>query len=173
MAKQGDLLKKYKSAYGGEDREKRAQRSRPRPLATRSTMHLVLRSSLAKKDWSFLKKKCEIQEIAEKFARTHFVKIISMANVGNHLHFQIQLHSRHTYKKFIRAFTGAIMMEITGFSRWKKTTIKKFWDYRPFTRIVQGYKDFLNLRDYIGINQLEGFGYKRGEAEFIVKWSSA
>ena len=101
---------------------------------------------------------------------------ISLANVGNHLHFHIKLSNRYTYRPFIRAITAAIAMAITGCSRWKK--IKElsgegFWDYRPFTRIVQSYRAFLNLRDYVHINHLECFGYARKDATFIVKWNAA
>ncbi|MGE0633953.1 MAG: hypothetical protein AB7O96_16180, partial [Pseudobdellovibrionaceae bacterium] len=86
------------------------------------------------------------------------------------LHFQIRLSNRHTYKPFIRALTAAIAMAVTGASRWKplkKEPKDRFWDYRPFTRVVQSFKAYLNLRDYIQINQIEGFGYKKHEARFI------
>jgi len=39
---------------------------------------------------------------------------------------------------------------------------------RPFSRIVRGFKANLNLRDYIAINKLEGFGYGRSDAAYIV-----
>jgi hypothetical protein len=33
---------------------------------------------------------------------------------------------------------------------------------------VKSYRGFLNLRDYIKMNQLEGFGYSKGQARFIL-----
>ena len=94
-----------------------------------------------------------------------------MANVGNHLHLHIQLTNRFTYRPFIRALTASIAMAITGRNRWthEKTKKTKFWDYRPYTRIVFGLRALLGLRDYIRINVLEGYGYRRQEAEFFIR----
>lgn len=59
-------------------------------------------------------------------------------------------------------------MAVSGKSRWKKVD-GKFWDYRPFTRIVQSLKAFLNLRDYIRINQIEGAGFTKDHARLLFK----
>ena len=197
------MLAKEKSAYGGDLLKTRAGRRRGRPISTRDTMHLVLRSTKAKGDWSFRKPKnaaC-VNRIIDKFAVIYSVRVISMANVGNHLHMQIKLSNRFTYKPFIRAVTAAIAMAITGRNRWTAETREqgragtqahgsagkqaqgtagtlenrgsvrreKFWDYRPFTRIVESFKALLNLKDYIKINQLEGEGYNRDDARFMLK----
>jgi len=167
------LLQKQPQAYGGELLKKRKNRRSGRPLDTKHTMHLVLRSTKAKGPWSFKVRKHEqaIRRIIQKFSTKYSVQIISMANVGNHLHLHIKLIKRWTYKPFIRAITAAIAMAITGASRWnplKKEAKDKFWDYRPFTRVVQSYRAFLNLRDYVKINQYEGSGYHREHARMIV-----
>ena len=60
-------------------------------------------------------------------------------------------------------------MAITGVSRWLKSKSKlKFWDYRPFTRVIRGFRANLALKDYVAINQLEGLGVGRIEAKFIL-----
>ncbi len=169
--KQIQLLKKENSSFGGELFKTRKGRARPRPLDTRYTMHLVLRSTKAKGEWSFKRPQNErvIRTILQRFSTRYGVKILSLANVGNHLHFQIKLSNRYTYRPFIRAITSAIAMAVTGVNRWNRTQKKlKFWDYRPFSRIVQGYRAFLNLRDYIRINQLEGYGYQREHARWLI-----
>ena len=114
-----NLLKSQPKAYGGELLKTRKGRSRGRPLDTKNTMHLVLRSSKAKGLWSFKRTVNEkkISLILKKFSRKHGVKILSLANVGNHLHFQIMLNNRFTYKPFIRAITSGIAMAVTGKSR--------------------------------------------------------
>ena len=168
-----NLLKKQKDAYGGELRNTRLGRMGPRPIATRFTMHLVLGSSMAVGKWSFKNKENEkkIDQIVEKFANKYGVTLISLANVGNHLHLQIKLGNRYTYKRFIRAITAAIMMAITGASRWNPLDIK-FWDHRPFTQVVRSLRQYLNLKDYLEINRLQGFGCVRAEARWIVKVDS-
>jgi REP element-mobilizing transposase RayT len=167
------LLKKEQTSYGGDLLKTRKGRAGPRPLDTKYTMHLNLRSSKAVGQRSFRTPANEkkIAEIVGRFSKKYSIKIHSMANVGNHLHFQIKLANRFTYKPFIRAITAAIAMAITGASRWKplkKQPSDHFWDRRPFTRVVQSFKGFLNLRDYIEINQLEGLGANRSEARMII-----
>lgn len=176
--RQIELLKKQNKSYGGELLKTRKGRSGPRPLATKDTMHLVLRSSKAVGEQSFKRPKnaARIRQIVNKFAFKYGVKIISLANVGNHLHFHIKLTNRFTYRPFIRAITSAIAMAVTGASRWNPLKMQakdRFWDYRPFTRVVQSFRAFLNLKDYIQINKLEGYGCRRDEARFIVAWDAA
>ena len=169
------MLKKQKSSYGGELLKTRKGRSSGRPLDTKNTMHLVLRSSKAVGKWSlkFGQNPLKIREIIKFFSSKYGIKIISLAIVGNHIHLQIKLSNRFTYPPFIRAITSAIAMAVTGASRWnklKKEAKDKFWDYRPFSRVLQSYRAFLNLRDYIEINKLEGFGYNKNQARFLLAW---
>jgi hypothetical protein len=153
-------------------------------------MHLVLRSSKAKGEWSFRhgENPSKIRALTKKFAARYGVKVLSAANVGNHLHFHIKLGNRLTYRPFIRALTAAIAMAVTGRNRWTQAandaaasaTLKspapggrkrlRFWDYRPFTRVVESFRAFLNLRDYLKINELEGYGVGRVQARFMVAW---
>lgn len=136
-------------------------------------MHLVMRSSMAKGTWSMARpeNRQKIDQIVRKFSTKYGVRIHSLANVGNHLHFHLQLTNLHTYKAFIRAISAAIAMAITGRSRWtaQEKTRLKFWDYRPFTRVIAGgLKAFLAVKEYIKINQLEGFGVRRKIAKIIL-----
>lgn len=164
------LLDGQPKAYGGELRKTRKGREGARPLATRETMHLVLRSSKARGDLSFKKPANErqIRRILTNFGGKYGVKILSLANVGNHLHLQIKLGHRRMWNPFIRAVTAAIAMAVAGTSRWNKAD-GRFWDYRPFTRVVRSRTGFLRLRDYIAVNRLEGDGNPRPVARWIVK----
>jgi putative transposase len=191
--RQKELFKKNEKAFGGTLMTTVTGRIGCRPLHTRRTMHLVLRSTKAVGDWSFKKPKNEqrIKIIIEKFSKKYGIKILSLANVGNHLHFQIKLSNRFTYASFIRAVTGSIAMAVTNSSRWnplksRPTKIKgtkksphkiaqvkdRFWDYRPFTRIVKGFTAFLRLKDYIELNRLEGFGVRKEQGRFLIKMLS-
>jgi len=165
--KQQELFKKTEKAYGGNLRNKRKGRH-ARPLAVKNSMHLVLRSSKATGKWSFFKHHKKINGIVDKFALKYGVKILSLANASNHLHFHIKLSNRYTYRPFIRALTAAIAMAVTKASRWNKLDIK-FWDYRPFTRVVIGFRAFLSMRDYVRINQMESQGYDRTYARLVIR----
>ncbi len=153
----------------------RRGRTGHRPLSVKNTMHLVLRSSQAVGDYSFRKPQTaqKIKAIIKKFSEKYSVRVVSLANVGNHLHFHLKLSNRNTYKPFIRAISAAIAMAASNTSRWTKSLkdkgIKKFWDYRPFTRIIEGLRAFVGLGDYIKINQLEGLGLPKHQATFFIK----
>ena len=92
--------------------KKRRGRVSPRPLCTRETMHLVLRSTKAKGVWSFRhgSNAGKVQKLTRKFAARYGVRIFSIANVGNHLHMEIKLSNRYTYRPFIRALTQQLAL---------------------------------------------------------------
>lgn len=139
-------------------------RSRPRPLAIRSSMHLVLKSSLARGEWSLRRHQRAVDRISRNFCNKYGVKLLSLANVGNHLHYHIQLGRRRDFAPFIRALTGALAMAVTKASRWYRPEPLRhrgFWDHRPFTRIIGGFRDFLNVKRYVAINRFEGEGLPR------------
>jgi REP element-mobilizing transposase RayT len=160
--KQTQLLKKHKSDHGGEIKN---SQKRQRPLSTKDSMHIVLRSSEARGPRSFRKYSKEIHKILERFAAKYHIEIKSYANVGNHLHIHIKLFKRKSYTPFIRAVTAAIMIMVTGFSKWRTKPVDfQFWDHRPFSRVVTSFKAVKNLVDYIQINVLEGLGVARQEA---------
>jgi hypothetical protein len=87
------FLKDEPKAYGGELLKTRKGRAHGRPLDTKNTIHLVLRSSKASGDWSFKKPKNEakIRDLTRRFSQKFGITVLSLANVGNHLHFQIKL----------------------------------------------------------------------------------
>ncbi len=180
-ARQLPLLKREKSDYGGSLRKTRKGRAHARPLTTKTTMHVVLHSTKAVGEFSFRQVKHDrnIRRILQKFAFIYGVKIVSFANAWNHLHLQIKLTNRFTYAPFIKAVTGAIAMSVSGRTRWTKAqdakrpanaggTRKmiegKFWDHRPFTRIVQSVRAYFNLKDYVRMNEIESDGFRRKNA---------
>ena len=162
--------KKNRTGYGGDLQTKRKGRSYGRPLSVKDSMHLTLRSTKAVGPQSFRTPRNfnGIEKLLYKFAEKYGIKIYSYANNHNHLHVHFRLTTRHLYRAFIRALTSAIAMLVTGCSRWKKAT-EKFWDRRPYTEIGKGRQGFLNFRNYIRINQLEAEGFRRGDAELMVK----
>ncbi|MFN7455050.1 MAG: transposase [Pseudobdellovibrionaceae bacterium] len=169
--------KKFSDRFGGTSRTTRASRG-TRPLSTRASMHLILKSDLARGRWSFLTKqnRSRVNSAVVTLARRYGVKILSAANVGNHLHLHIRIQKRQQYLRFIRVVTARIAFAITGAS--KHNPLKNpqgqkisFWNQRPLTRWVHSFKDYLRLKDYIRINQIEGLGWCRQKAEHFVRES--
>ncbi len=157
--------------FGGLLTTERAHRT-ARPLSTKYPIHLVLRSSQAKEGKSFWKKENArfIQYILKKISKKWGVEILNCANVGNHLHLMIKLKNRFTYEKFICGVTGAISLHLTKWNKNKgpRRPEDKFWDFRPYTRIVIGFAAKLRMQDYLDINKLEGLGNSRPEARMIL-----
>lgn len=166
--KQLSMLPKVRRDYGG-DLRKNAKNRGARPLASRQTIHLVMRSTKAKEALSFTRHRALIRHLVEAQANNASVKVISWANVGNHLHLHIQLPRafRSSYKTFIRGLTGAIALKFSGANKNNKVVREskdRFWDQRPFTRVLSSWREYANLRHYVLANQFEGLGFDREEA---------
>lgn len=158
-------LRREKSEHGGVIRNSRKRR---RPVGVRSSMHLVLKSSKARGKWRFNNYENDIEEILQKFARKNHIQLLTIATAGNHLHLHIKVRGRIYFRAFIRAISSAIMMKITGFSRWNPSPRGfQFWDQRPFSRIISTWSEFLNLNAYIEINQWEGLGFSKVVARYL------
>lgn len=158
---------KWTLQYGGILRN-RAKNRGARPLSRKDSLHLVLRSSKAKGLWSFQNQKLvrKIANLIQEFSAKKGVQILSLANVGNHLHLHVRITNRTLYKAWIRGLTSAIAMMVAGRKGLEELKQKKekFWDYRPFTRVITNFKAFLNLKDYVEINKFEGLGMPRVQA---------
>ncbi|MEQ1666219.1 MAG: transposase [Bdellovibrionales bacterium] len=143
-----------------------------RPLSIKRPMHLVMRSSKARGAYSLLNKSREVFNVIYNQGRIHGVKIYRYANAGNHLHIVILPRSTWAYKKFIRSITGLIARLIMRVERGKAKNIK-FWDQRPFTRIVEWGRDFKRVSNYLLQNTLEAIGFVAYIPRKRSKYSSA
>lgn len=166
-----DYAAQNPSAHGGAYQNTRRGRERRRPLCTVQSVHLTLRSSRATGPQSFRRPqhRARIQQLVQRFSKKFLVRVYSAANVGNHLHLHIKLGQERSYKKFIRALTAAIAMYMQGTGKGRPSKAK-FWDLRPFTRLVNGIKQFTRLETYIEINELEGYGIPRSTARWYLDW---
>lgn len=163
----------YYEGYGGRLRSTRRGRAGARPLTTRGSLHLILKATQATGGWSFRLHRQSVKKLSQKFAERHGIQILNLANAGNHLHFHLRTPSRAAYKKFIRAYTSALATAVTRNSRWYCYTKKKFWDFRPFSRVVEGYAAHGRVEDYLVVNQLEMAGFARNQARFVTAFARA
>lgn len=158
--------------YGGVYYNTRAARALARPVTTSKSMHLVLRSGVAKGAWRLTtaRNRPAITAIIRKCARNYSVRIVSYAINVNHLHVHLRLRRQSSYLGFIRALTAGIAMAVTGWGRGKPKPAgsRRFWQGRPFTSIVATLRYFRNLQRYIQINQLEGCGSSRIDAHLTI-----
>ncbi len=131
-----------------------------RPLSIKKPVHLVMRSSLAKGEKSFLhpKRSPQVREIVYRTGKNQGVKIYRFANSGNHLHLVILPTSRAAYFRFIRAISGRLARLVLGAERGRARGIK-FWDALPFTRILEWGRDYHRTCLYLRQNVLEAMGF--------------
>ena len=105
-------------------------------------MHLVLKS---KNTFALFKHKYKLQQILKKQAQTFGIKIYSESIQSDHWHLCIKITNRRLYRGFIRSLTG-IIARVLG---------KGLWQLRPYSRVVSWGRYFLNVTDYLLLNQCE------------------
>jgi hypothetical protein len=131
-----------------------------RPISIKRPLHLVMKSTLARGDKSFLSKTRArlIEDLVHRQGRLSGVKVYRFANSGNHLHLVIKPISRRAFKAYIRTISGLIARITLGAEKGKALGLK-FWDARPFTRIVEWGRDYKNVCNYVLQNTLEAIGF--------------
>ena len=155
----GDLFKTLGAKhFGGSLLKGNPQEARP--ISTKNSMHLVLRSTLAVREKSFLhpSRSRRIQAVVYGIGKQTGVKVYRYANSGNHLHLVILPISRRAFRSYIRAISGLIARITLGAERGDPKGLK-FWDARPFSRIVEWGKDFRQACAYLVQNTLEAIGF--------------
>lgn len=159
MNKQLDFFlvnKTFFRAFGGSLLKKSHAKTR-RPISSKSPMHVVIRSSEARGQQSFRygKNHAKINALVTRVCRKHGIRLYEYANVGNHLHLLIRVRKFFLWKAFIRELTGSLVMLVIGNAK----RAKPFFDQRPFTRVVNGWKRAYTIaKDYVVLNQMEALG---------------
>lgn len=166
----------FRYNHGGILRNKRRGR-KARPLSTKAPIHLVfktdirsLRRGLRSPLGFYL-----INHIIKTYARRFFVKVEQVSVNRDHLHLLVRFSRRSLGQHFLRVVSGQIAQQFqkNGFLNVKKVTdtpassskstdivvkTAKLWKYRPFTRVIQGWKPYLIVRNYIQLNIKEASG---------------
>ncbi len=155
-----------------------------RPLSSKESIHLVLRTS-----WigcgspgqqrsnaiTSRQNKAAIQEILNQRSRQFGVRIYRRALQSNHIHLILKITNRDLYKKFVRTISGLIasqVMKNQSFEVFKNSLAgdaprtteiqglgQHFWQFRPFSRLVTWGRDFKTCCGYLELNQLEALGF--------------
>lgn len=137
-------------------RRSTAASRKARPISPGETLHVVLRSDLAKGTMSLRKHESKIARLIKALAKSHGVSIYKLANVGNHIHIHLRVTRRLSWKGFISGLTGGIARAV-GFRRGPSDS-RSFWNARPYTRTVKSGYDFGLIQDYVELNILEACG---------------
>jgi|FLYM01.1.fsa_nt_gi REP element-mobilizing transposase RayT len=157
---QGSVFAQPKQVFGGS-----LLTSHPkikRPLKTTLPIHLGLKANQAR--MRLPKNFKSVHQLIYSTAKKYGIKIYSYANVGNHLHLLIKLSQLNLWAAFIRELTSKIAAVVGP-----PANGDKFWKYRPFTRIINGWKKaFVTMKNYIYLNKIEAEGHiKRSEVKTL------
>src|ERR1700734_1025794 len=154
---QSTFWKPHFVEYGGELWRGNAKTTRP--MVTKRAIHFVIKSTMAKGEWSFLTKRntSYIKQLLQTLPTKYGVTIYQQSINGNHIHLLFRIHSRDLYKSFVSRLTGRLTQFITG-CRKGKPLGKRFFDNVPFSRIVEWGQDYVGAKAYVLQNELEATG---------------
>ena len=113
-------------------------------------------------------------EILKKYSVHFFVKIEQYTVQNDHIHLIIKAYQTSSLHNFCRVVAGQIAQRLQKeglatvslpgikdetLPRWKRQHLfTRLWKYRPYTRMVIGFKPLLILKDYLKLNEIEALG---------------
>ncbi|MBN1114272.1 MAG: transposase [Oligoflexia bacterium] len=103
-----------------------------------------------------------MRDTINRHAELYNIKLYNFSINSNHLHLPLKLRYRDSYKKFIRGLTGTIAriaLETKKGNAGINGLVKKFWDTRPFSKIVNWGRHYVNTYFYVFENELEAAGF--------------
>jgi REP element-mobilizing transposase RayT len=155
-----DQLGLGEKEFGGSKLLKKSHAREARPISIKRPMHLVMRSTLATGERSFLRAKRarKIEELVHRLGKEKGVKVYRFANSGNHLHFIVLPRSREAFKAYIKAVTGIIARLTLGAERGSAKNTR-FWDAKPYTKIIEWGREYKTVCSYLLQNTLEALGF--------------
>ena len=145
-----------------------------RPISIRRSMHVCLRATICRGHLSFLRTnhRKAVSCILKNQAALHRIKLHKMAIASNHIHLILRPLSRKTLISFLRSISGLIARAVLKSERGKLSgrlprsssnrspslAKKRFWDKRPWSRIINWGRDFRTAIKYLEQNTLEALG---------------
>lgn len=172
---------KHTFTHGGVLRQKRKGRGR-RPISCSEPLHVVFkinRDQLLRKSLRDYKNFALVKKILARYSKRFLIKIDQVSIQADHIHCLVRTSRRSHFHFFFRVVAGQIAQQFqnrqllkeavtgtpAGTERRKGQGSLKLWRYRPFSRVVRGWKAYRVARDYIQLNEKEA----RGEIRYQKK----
>ena len=181
---------KFALSHGGQLRQKKLGRGQ-RPLSSKEAVHLVLKCHRGNLKYKSLRAPANfwvINKIFQRYAKRFGVKIEQVSIQSDHCHLLVRCPRRSLYQAFFRVVAGQISQRLEKLELLTMTDTPaktggkaekskhRLWIYRPFTRVVRGYRSYLTVRNYIQLNEQEALGrisyqFKRLRGLSMSEWS--
>jgi len=162
----------HRLSHGGSLRQKRAGRGQ-RPLACKEALHVVFKINKSKLRCQGLRSSRSfslIHQIIKRYSLKFFVKIEQISVQGDHIHCLVRTNRRSHFHFFFRVVAGQIAQRFLKEGLLVESTKAKavtdtpsvqgtgLWKFRPFSRVVRGWRAHKIVRDYIQLNEQEARG---------------
>ncbi|NUJ57979.1 transposase, partial [Cobetia marina] len=104
-----------------------------------------------------------VETIVRGLAKRKGIRLYHFVNVGNHLHLVLKIDrkqlrvGRDAFQSFIRAATGLIARHVLRAERGSAKQMK-FWQARPFTRLIAWGRDYQHVHRYMTKNAAQARG---------------
>jgi hypothetical protein len=147
---------KRRSHGGSESRGKRKTR---RPLTTKHSLHVVLKSQRAKGRRALIWHARYINTRIQTAARRFGVRVYGKAIHFNHIHLQVRGTAIIGLQNFFRVVAGHVAQEILREVPLNENEVKsiastqrRFWEDLLFSRLVSWGREYKRVQDYIAKN---------------------
>lgn len=113
-------------------------------------------------------------QILKKYSKRFAVKVEQISIQGDHIHLLVRTSRRSRFQNFFRVVAGQIAQRfekegllrfevgrVTGTpsgSRDGVMGLVSLWKYRPFTRVIKGWRAYKTVQNYIQLNEQEVLG---------------
>lgn len=130
-----------------------------RPVSVRRAMHIVLQSGVAEGVWSLSHQKNRhlVEKIVRSQAKKYQVSVRELGNFGRALHLLVKLRHKKSFAPFIRSVSGMIALAVTGSGKTRGLK-QKFWDFRPWSRIIDLLRSYSVVTDEVVSQHLISIG---------------
>src|SRR5690606_20354879 len=95
--------------------------------------------------------------VLQTYSKRFFVKVEQQAVCQDHIHLLVRLSRRSQGQHFFRVVAGQIAQILKHNGFWVTGT-QGIWKFRPFTRVIVGWKAYQIARDYVRLNEKEASG---------------
>jgi len=98
-----------------------------------------------------------LREYVVRTARRLGVRLYHFSNNGSHLHLVVLPGSQSGLANFLRVLGGMIPRKVLSAEKGKARNVK-FWERRPYSRVLTWGNEFRNVMLYVQRNALEAIG---------------
>ena len=157
---------KRQAEFGGSLLQ--GKRKTARPFSKRKPMHITFKRSNSYGRLSLVAKQTAIVLLVNALAKKHGVKVYELSVNPDHVHFLLLSPAKKLFQKFLRECSAKIVGLMTRAKKGQRL-VARFWQCRPWSRLVEWGRAFTAVRDYILRNRLESAGVVPYDREVATK----